>query len=157
MATHPLSPLTQEEIETVQPWLRRNWESRRPFSSVNLIEPKKAIVLNHKAGDSVQRRLRFVGYDYPAQGQRDGGFEGIVDLGTKAVEINRIESGHAAIGIADFVQAIQITKADPGWQAAMRLRGVTDFDLVQIDPCQAAVTSIRVFRWGIAFTVRSVL
>ena len=134
MATHPLSPLTQEEIENGAALVAAQLGEQATFSSVNLIEPKKAIVLNHKAGDSVQRRLRFVGYDYPAQGQRDGGFEGIVDLGTKAVEINRIESGHAAIGIADFVQAIQITKADPGWQAAMRLRGVTDFDLVQIDP-----------------------
>ena len=134
MTTHPLSPLTTEEIEQGAALVAAQLGEQASFSSVNLIEPKKADVLRHQAGDAVQRELRFVGYDYPAEGKRDGGFEGLVNLTTETVVINRIESGQASIGLADFVAAIQITKADPDWQAAMRLRGVTDFDLVQIDP-----------------------
>ena len=134
MATHPLSPLTVAEIEQGAALVAAQLGEQATFSSVNLLEPEKAKVLAHQPGDSVERQLRFVGYDYPGEGQRDGGFEGIVNLQTEAVAIHRIETGHAAIGLADFVTAVTITKADSGWQDAMRARGVTDFDLVQIDP-----------------------
>jgi primary-amine oxidase len=134
MSAHPLSPLTTEEIEQGAALVAAQLGEQASFSSVNLVEPKKAAVLGYQAGGVVERQLRFVGYDYPTEGKRDGGFEGLVNLTTQTVVINRIESGQASIGLADFVAAIQITKADPDWQAAMRLRGVTDFDLVQIDP-----------------------
>ncbi len=134
MSIHPLSPLTTEEIEQGAALVAAQLGEQASFSSVNLIEPKKAAVLGYQAGDVAERQLRFVGYDHPAEGQRDGGFEGLVNLTTQAVVINRIETGQASIGLADFVAAIQITKADPDWQAAMRLRGVSDFELVQIDP-----------------------
>ncbi|MGB2329825.1 MAG: primary-amine oxidase [Pseudomonadales bacterium] len=134
MSIHPLSPLTTEEIEQGAALVAAQLGEQASFSSVNLIEPKKAAVLGYQAGDVAERQLRFVGYDHPAEGQRDGGFEGLVNLTTQAVVINRIETGQASIGFADFVAAIQITKADPDWQAAMRLRGVSDFELVQIDP-----------------------
>ena len=134
MAIHPLSPLTVAEIEQGAALVAAQLGEQATFSSVNLVEPKKADVMGHKSGDAVLRQLRFVGYDYPAEGQRDGGFEGVVNLQTEAVEVQRIETGQAAIGLADFVAAVTITKADAGWQQAMRARGVTDFDLVQIDP-----------------------
>ncbi len=134
MSIHPLSPLTTEEIEQGAALVAAQLGEQASFSSVNLIEPKKAAVLGYQAGDVAERQLRFVGYDHPAEGQRDGGFEGLVNLTTQAVVINLIETGQASIGLADFVAAIQITKADPDWQAAMRLRGVSDFELVQIDP-----------------------
>ena len=36
-----------------------------------------------------------------------------------------------------MVQAIRITKEDPGWLAAMHRRGITDIANVQIDPWPA--------------------
>ena len=112
------------------------------------MEPK-AEVLGYTPGDAVVRQLRFVGYDYPAEGQRDGGFEGIVNLQTEAVVINRIETGQAAIGLADFVAAVTITKADADWQEAMRARGVTDFIWFRSTLANWG-TSTRVFQKGIA-------
>lgn len=134
MTIHPLSPLTIAEIEQGAALVAAQLGEQATFSSVNLVEPKKAQVLSHKSGDTVERQLRFVGYDYPPEGQRDGGFEGIVNLQTEAVDLCRIEAGQAAIGLADMAAAITITKSDSGWQEAMRARGVRDFDLVQIDP-----------------------
>ena len=134
MTTHPLSPLTAAEIEQGATLVAAQLGEQATFSSVNLVEPKKAQVLSHKSGDTVERQLRFVGYDYPPEGQRDGGFEGIVNLQTQEVDLRRIETGQAAIGLADFVAAITITKSDSGWQEAMRARVVRDFDLVQSDP-----------------------
>jgi primary-amine oxidase len=134
MTIHPLSPLTVAEIEQGATLVAAQLSEQATFSSVNLVEPKKAQVLSHKSGDTVERQLRFVGYDYPPEGQRDGGFEGIVNLQTEAVDLCRIETGQAAIGLADMAAAITITKSDSGWQEAMRARGVRDFDLVQIDP-----------------------
>ena len=134
MTIHPLSPLTIAEIEQGAALVAAQLGEQATFSSVNLVEPKKAQVLSHKSGDTVERQLRFVGYDYPPEGQRDGGFEGIVNLQTEAVDLCRIETGQAAIGLADMAAAITITKSDSGWQEAMRARGVRDFHLVQIDP-----------------------
>ena len=134
MTIHPLSPLTIAEIEQGAALVAAQLGEQATFSSVNLVEPKKAQVLSHKSGDTVERQLRFVGYDYPPEGQRDGGFEGIVNLQTEAVALCRIEAGQAAIGLADMAAAITITKSDSGWQEAMRARGVRDFHLVQIDP-----------------------
>jgi Cu2+-containing amine oxidase len=60
-----------------------------------------------------------------------------VDLVAGTVDVQRIENGQAPIGFADVVAAVRITKEDAGWQAAMRKRGIEDFELVQIDPWPA--------------------
>ena len=48
-----------------------------------------------------------------------------------------IAKGQAPLSFMDFVKVIQIAKADENWQAAMRKRGIENFDLVQIDPWPA--------------------
>ena len=81
--------------------------------------------------------LRYDGFDYPDADQLDGGFDATVNLTTGETEITRIANGHAPIGFADFMTAVAITKEDPGWQDAMRKRGVEDFTHVQLDPWPA--------------------
>lgn len=39
--------------------------------------------------------------------------------------------------VDEFIEVERIVKESPDWQAAMRRRGVTDFDLVQVDPMSA--------------------
>lgn len=39
--------------------------------------------------------------------------------------------------VDEFIEVERIVKESPEWQAAMRRRGVTDFDLVQVDPMSA--------------------
>ena len=107
------------------------------FFTVCTVEPTKAQLNDEAHGGSYRRTLKFVGCDYPTPEHLDRGFEALVDLTNDAVEISRIKDGQAPIGFPDVVRVVGITKADLGWQAAMKRRGITDFENVQIDPWPA--------------------
>ncbi len=84
-----------------------------------------------RAGDRVERELRITGFD----GGKDGGFDARVSLASgKLRSFERIQEGQASLNFGDFAKTIELVKADPDWQAAMRKRGIEDFSLVQIDP-----------------------
>ena len=135
---HPLEALTADEVAEAGALAKAKLGAQAAFCSVALVEPPKAFVKAFKPGDAVPRRLRFLGYDETAATQPDdGGFDATVDLVHGTVAVTRIARGQAPIGFADVVAATRITKEDPGWQAAMRRRGIEDFDLVQIDPWPA--------------------
>ena len=135
MPNHPLLALSAAEIERASALVKRRLGARAAFSSVALVEPPKALLQSWRPGDAVPRRVRLIGYDYPQP--PDGGFDAVVDLVTGEVRVDRITAGQAPIGFADVVEAMRITKADAGWQAAMRKRGVDSFEHVQIDPWPA--------------------
>ena len=134
VAEHPLAALTAVEIEQATALLKPRLGPRAAFCSVALQEPAKEAVAAFAPGGAVPRTLRFMGYDYPEGSPPDGGFDALVDLVSGTVEVSRITAGQAPIGFADVVAAVRITKEDAGWQAAMRRRGIEDFELVQIDP-----------------------
>ena len=135
MPNHPLAALSAAEIGRASALVKPRLGARTAFSSVALVEPPKALLQSWQAGDAVPRRVRLIGYDYPQP--PDGGFDAVVDLVTGEVRVDRIAAGQAPIGFADVVEAVRITKADAGWQAAMRKRGVDSFEHVQIDPWPA--------------------
>ena len=136
-APHPLEALTAAEVEQAVALLKPRLNGRAAFCSVALSEPDKAAVQALAAGETLPRTLRFMGYDYPEGDPPDGGFDATVELASGSVEVARIAAGQAPIGFADVVAAVRITKEDAGWQAAMRRRGVQDFEHVQIDPWPA--------------------
>ena len=136
-ARHPLDALTAAEAERAAALLKPRLNERAVFCSVALVEPHKAALQTLRANQALPRVLRFMGYDYPEGNPPDGGFDATVDLASGEVEVARITAGQAPIGFADVVAAVRITKQDAAWQAAMRRRGVTDFELVQIDPWPA--------------------
>lgn len=129
--THPLRTLSSSEIESAATLVKPHLSEKATFSCVQLVEPDKVNVMDESSHDKLPRILRFMGYDYPELA--DGGFDATVDLNTKEILVSRITTGQAPIGFSDVISAIKITKADSAWQAAMRARGITDFDLVQID------------------------
>ena len=131
---HPLDPPTFEEVEVGGRLAKANLGERAAFCSVRLSEPSKEALRKYEHGKSIDRVLRFDGFDYPAQGELDGGFQATVNLSTKSVVVDRITNGHAPIGFADYMSAVAITKADAGWLEAMRKRGVDDVTHVQLDP-----------------------
>ena len=139
--THPLDPPSAAEVERATALIKeamgKAWTERAGFCSVALVEPAKAELNAFEPGDPVSRKLRFLGYDYPVE-RPDGGFDATVDLDTNDVMVSRITKGQAPIGFADVVNAVRIAKQDPGWQAAMRRRGIEDFENVQIDPWPAS-------------------
>lgn len=136
VATHPLDPLTPREVEVAASLAKKELSDHAVFCSVALVEPTKEILDAHDETQSIPRKLLLVGYEY-VDSNPDGGFEAEVTVANEEVYIRRITEGQAPIGFTDVVRAIQITKQDPGWQDAMRLRGVTNFELVQIDPWPA--------------------
>ena len=51
-----------------------------------------------------------------------------------------IEGVQPPVTAEEFMACEELVQADPGWQAAMRLRGVEDFSLAMIDPWAAGYT-----------------
>ena len=133
--SHPLALLEAAEVERAAALVKPHVREGAAFCSVALVDPPKDAAATNEA--DAPRRLRLIGYDYPTGDVPDGGFDALVDLSSGSVSVERIVEGQAPIGFADVVAAIRITKEDPGWQAAMRRRGIETFDLVQIDPWPA--------------------
>ncbi|MYD42739.1 MAG: primary-amine oxidase [Gammaproteobacteria bacterium] len=134
---HPLSPLTPNEIEAGAQLIKSQLGEKAAFCSVRLVEPAKSFLHSYASGDKYARILRFDGTDYPTKDALDGGFNATVNLTTGEVAIDRIANGQAPIGFVDYMTAVEITKSDPGWQEAVRKRGIQDFTHVQLDPWPA--------------------
>ncbi|MCH2170281.1 primary-amine oxidase [Myxococcota bacterium] len=133
---HPLDPFTPQELTGAVEILRATGQVSEAvrFSAALPVEPLKQVVRDFQAGDAFVREIRLVGYDP----KKAGSFDAHLSMDRKELlSFKRIEGGQAPIGMMDFIRVIQIVKEDPGWQAAMRKRGVEDFSLVQVDPWPA--------------------
>ena len=132
-AAHPLEPMRGDELSYAVGILRESGhlsESAR-FSCALPVEPPKAEVRAFEAGATFEREVRLVGYDP----ERGGSFDARISITQgKLASFDGIESGQAPISMMDIIKVIQTVKADPDWQAAMRLRGIEDFSSVQVDP-----------------------
>ena len=69
----------------------------------------------------------------------DGGFVAIIDLKSNEVNsLNRVsEKAQVTYSLAEVFMATELTKADERYQEALKKRGITDLDMVQIDPWPA--------------------
>jgi len=133
---HPLDPLTVEEITAAVQIVRseRTLHERVRFVSVNLQEPAKEVVFNYISGISVEREVFIVLLD-----NVDGTtYEAVVSITAgKVVSWKQIPGVQPSIMLDEFFECEQILKANPEFQAALRKRGVTNFDLVMVDPWSA--------------------
>ena len=129
---HPLDPLSSEEITNVVKIIQSSAEFPQAalFSIVVLNEPPKSEVLDYK-GDGVFRREAFaIVFDRI----KNKTIETIVDLRTnKIISWKNIPGVEPLVFNAEYDTLPVLIKADPRWQTAMRRRGITDFDKVQID------------------------
>ena len=150
-AKHPLDPLTKSEIETVVAVLRSGRqitaESRLPVIVLN--EPPKSEVLSYKAGDPLRREAFVVAYERASNRTA----EAIVDLnGKKVVSWKVIRGVEPSFMGEDYELMQDIVRKNPEWQAAIRKRGITDLEHVQLDPWAAGnfgfpdEEGVRVFR-----------
>ena len=130
--THPLDPLTGEEIVTAVGVVRGTGDLERPvFSLVVLVDPPKDVVVGFEPGDAIGRRVaRSV-----ATTRARRTHEGIVDLGTGDLESWRVLDGVLPpIVDEDFERAAEAALADPRFVEALRRRGIEDLSIVQVDP-----------------------
>jgi primary-amine oxidase len=104
------------------------------FGSVNLHEPPKADVLSFTPGDPVSRAVELIILD-----NADGStHEVVASLSDGTItRWERIEGVQPSVILDEFFESEATIRNDPGFQAAMAKRGITDMDLVTIDPWSA--------------------
>ena len=125
LSAHPLDPLSGREIAAAVAVLRASGkiDAGTWFALIDLDEPPKADVLAWKPGQPFARHAFIV-----ARRERTV-YEALVDLGArKLMRWEAVPNVQTAILAEEWKEAQEITRADPGWQAAMRKRGYTDFD-----------------------------
>ena len=134
---HPLEPLTAEEVGRASDILRaeRNLHPEHMrFVSVSLHEPPKETVLSSNSDSSVEREA-FVSLLDNEQGRT---YEAIVSLSSgKLSSWRHVPDVQPSIMFDEILECERACKANPEWQAAMRKRGITDFDLCMVDPWSA--------------------
>ena len=135
-ALHPLDPLTPQEIERTVEILRQGARlgPRVRFVKVELREPPKAVVLGYRDRMPFEREAFACVLD-AATAQT---YEAVVSLTRGEVSSYlHIPGVQPSLMIAEWLACEVLLRNDPDFQAALRLRGVTDMSLVQVDTWSA--------------------
>ena len=130
---HPLSSLTAGEIEAASELLGRagRMGPEVRVHSMTLREPSKAVVLGYQPGQAIDREVLVTLHD---RGRRST-IEALVSTTHGEVRSWTERSDvQPPLTISELMQCEETIKADPEWQAAMRLRGFQDFDRAMVDP-----------------------
>src|SRR5205823_14243466 len=131
---HPLDPLTADEVQAASTILKkeRGLDAGHRFVYVMLNEPAKKDVLAWKPGNGtlVDRRAFIVVRDRT----RRKTFEAVVSLTQeKVVSWEEIKGVQPSIMLEEFMTVDEVVRKDPRWQAALRRRGVTNFEMAITD------------------------
>lgn len=139
MPTHPLEPLSTSEIGQVSAILRRDLSlgSTSRFVFIETFDPPKADVVAWQPGDDWDRQ----GFALIRETAEHKTYEAVVSLsGDRVVSYEHIEGVQPPITVEEFDLSEDLVRKDPRWQAAMRLRGVDDFDSAMIDKWSSGYT-----------------
>ncbi len=135
---HPLDPATEAEYLAGRDILSAAGRLGDPvrFAYYGLEEPPKASV---QAGDATDRRLRA----FLLNTETGESVDAVVSLRTNAVvSVRTLEpssDGQLPIVGSEFALVDDITKADPGWLAAMAKRGLNDVTKIRTCPITMGV------------------
>ena len=135
-ARHPLDPLTPEEIAEAAAILKtqRDLGARVRFETIVLQEPAKETVLNFRTGDLIHREAFIVILDNDAGAT----YEAVISLDQgKVSSWQHIPGVQPRIMFDEFGDCEAAVKANPEFQAAIKKRGITNSDLVMVDPWSA--------------------
>ncbi|MFO7590154.1 MAG: primary-amine oxidase [Acidimicrobiia bacterium] len=135
-ATHPLAMVTGEEIQRAAQLVRGDarFEDGMVFAHLRLHEPTKQDFARHADGDALEREIEAL----VVPRDRLEAIEVVVSVTAGAVRSWTVREGmRPALLFGEAFAAITGVRANEEWQAALRRRGIEDFDLVQIDPWPA--------------------
>jgi primary-amine oxidase len=132
-ALHPLDPLTPAEIERAVALVREREPGRLRFVSVSLAEPGKDDLLAWQPGRALPRRAEVVVLAPDAE----TAYAGLVDLDAGAVALEGLDGLQPAIVPEEYAEVERAMLAHPDFRAALERRGITDLDLVCVDPVPA--------------------
>lgn len=133
---HPLEPLAAAEIAAAMRLLTANHKVNEGVLvlSVTLCEPPKALVLAYPKGEPVPREAELVLFDP----RTNATFEVVVSLtGQRVRSFEQVPGVQPTISFEEVLDVEQAVKADLRFQAAMRLRGISDMSLVMVEPWPA--------------------
>ncbi|MBW4551138.1 MAG: primary-amine oxidase [Aphanocapsa sp. GSE-SYN-MK-11-07L] len=130
---HPLDPLTISEVATAVAIARNDKHLGRHyrFAVVSLQEPDKSVVHSFQPGDPIERQVFLVILD------NDTGisYEAIVSLNQDClISWQPMPGIQPRIMTDEVVEAEAAIKAHPDFQTALAKRGITNLDLVMVDP-----------------------
>jgi primary-amine oxidase len=137
--THPLEPLTAEEVAAAAAIVKaeRGLDESWRFVFIMLHEPPKDAVRAWEPGAEVPREAAITLRDRATRGT----YEALVSLSEgRVLDFARQDGVQAPITFEEFMATEEVVRADARWQAAMRLRGVEDFSLCMLDPWAASHT-----------------
>jgi primary-amine oxidase len=129
---HPLDPLTDVEINAAARVLRASpqFPAGALFATIVLKEPPKSDVLSHSPAGATVRQAFAVILD----SKRNRTVEAVVDLeSSRIVSWREVKGVQPVVLEAELETLVRVVKGDARWQDAMRKRGVSDFEEVQID------------------------
>jgi len=131
---HPLSILSFDEINKAVEIFRSHSKSddNSLFTNITLVEPSKETIKGYKEGEEFDRLVKIVGVD----SNPDGGFVSSIDLKKEKVTgIERLSNdAQSTYNFAEVGLVTSLTKENKDYQDALKKRGITNLDLVQIDP-----------------------
>ena len=132
--SHPLDQISAEEINTAVDICKscKDFDGDAVFINISLVEPEKEFVRTYKKGEEFPRLLKIRGIDSNA----DGGFVAIADMrANKISSLTRVSNeSQVSYSLAEIFMAQELTKANKDYQEALKKRGVSNLDLIQIDP-----------------------
>ena len=131
---HPLDQISAEEINTAVDICKscKDFDEEAVFINISLVEPEKEFVRTYKKGEEFPRLLKIRGID----SNTDGGFVAIADMrANKISSLTRVSNeSQVSYSLAEIFMAQELTKANKDYQEALKKRGVSNLDLIQIDP-----------------------
>ena len=130
-ATHPLSRMSAEEIDTARGIVTEAGlvQPSTVFVYVGLEEPHKRDVLEFVPGAQVERRLRLLLLDRATGSGRDVLVSVTAGTVVRDTEIDGVADGQVPITDAEFEAIEPILATDEGWLAAMAKRGLDVADV----------------------------
>ena len=135
-ASHPLDPLTAEEIAEVMSILKaqRQLGPRVRVETIVLHEPDKDMVLDFQLGDHIHRNAFVVILD----NDEAATYEAVVSLNERRVILwKHVPGVQPRVMFDEFSECEAAVRANPEFQAAIKKRGIIDPSLVMVDPWSA--------------------
>lgn len=129
---HPLDPLTKSELAEVVGILKAagKFENNTSLVSLTLLEPAKAVVLNFKAGDLIERKAIAVMYGI----EKNETHEIVTDLNTKKIASDTLRKNVQPMQLEeDTPVGIELLKSDPTWMRGLERRGIKDMNNVHME------------------------
>ncbi|MCU1700020.1 MAG: tyramine oxidase [Mycobacterium sp.] len=131
--THPLDPLSAEEIRTVAGILRREHgvDAGWRFASIEMLEPSKVELAAYEDDGAVPaRRATVVCFERAANAT----YKGVVSVNAdRAESFDHVPGVQPNFTVDEFVECDRMLREHPDFLAALANRGITDIDNVFVD------------------------